>query len=171
MKKIKTTFFKDFKAFITKGNVIDMAVGVVIGSSFGNIVTGLVEDIINPFVGMFMNTGDLSSFKTVFKEAVCDTSGNIITPEVSFLWGHWLQTIIDFLITAFCIFVVLRVIMKIKSKLEAQKTAEAERKAAEEKAKEDAEAEALKARQQLLEDSIINQAKLLEEIKNILDKK
>ena len=63
--KIKTTFFQDFKAFITKGNVIDMAVGVVIGGSFGKIVTGLVNYIINPFVGIFLKTGSLDSIKTV----------------------------------------------------------------------------------------------------------
>lgn len=161
----KTTFFKDFKEFITKGNVIDMAVGVVIGGSFGKIVTGLVENIINPFVGLFMKTGDLSSLKTVVTEATADT------PEVAFLWGAWLQTIIDFLITAFCIFCVLRVIMKLKNKLDAKKIAEAEAKSAEEKAKQDAELEAVKARQTQLEESTLNQEKLLAEIKDILAKK
>ena len=100
----KSTFFKDFKEFITKGNIIDMAVGVVIGGSFGKIVTGLVENIINPFVGMFMKTGDLANWKTVMTEAVLDEAGNVVTPEVAFMWGAWIQTIIDFLITAFCIY-------------------------------------------------------------------
>lgn len=167
----KSTFFKDFKEFITKGNIIDMAVGVVIGGSFGKIVTGLVENIINPFVGMFMKTGDLANWKTVMTEAVLDEAGNVVTPEVAFMWGAWIQTIIDFLITAFCIFVVLRVIMKLKSKLEAKKTAEAEKKAAEDKAKADAELEAVKARQTQLEESTLNQEKLLSEIKDILSKK
>ncbi len=167
----KSTFFKDFKEFITKGNIIDMAVGVVIGGSFGKIVTGLVEDIINPFVGMFMQTGDLANWKTVMTEAVLDEAGNVVTPEVAFMWGAWLQTIIDFLITAFCIFVVLRVIMKIKNKFDAAKIAEAEAKAAEEKAKSDAELEAVKARQTQLEESTLNQEKLLREIKDILSKK
>lgn len=167
----KSTFFKDFKEFITKGNIIDMAVGVVIGGSFGKIVTGLVENIINPFVGMFMKTGDLASWKTVMTEAVLDEAGNVLTPEVAFMWGTWIQTIIDFLITAFCIFVVLRVIMKLKNKLDAKKTAEAEAKAAEEKAKADAELEAVKARQAQLEESTLNQEKLLSEIKDILSKK
>ncbi len=167
----KSTFFKDFKEFITKGNIIDMAVGVVIGGSFGKIVTGLVESIINPFVGMFMQTGDLASFKTVYAEAVLDEAGNVVTPEVAFMWGAWLQTIIDFLITAFCIFCVLRVIMKLKSKFDAKKIEEAEKKAAEDKAKADAEIEAVKARQTQLEESTLHQEKLLEEIKEILAKK
>ncbi len=167
----KSTFFKDFKEFITKGNIIDMAVGVVIGGSFGKIVTGLVENIINPFVGMFMKTGDLANWKTVMEEAVLDEAGNVLTPEVAFMWGAWIQTIIDFLITAFCIFVVLRVIMKLKNKFDAAKIAEAEAKAAEDKAKADAELEAVKARQTQLEESTLNQEKLLSEIKDILSKK
>lgn len=165
-------FFKDFKEFITKGNIIDMAVGVVIGGSFGKIVTGLVENIINPFVGMFMKTGDLANWKTVMEEAVLDPkTGEVVTPEVAFMWGAWIQTIIDFLITAFCIFLVLRVIMKVKNKLDAAKIAEEEKKAAEAKAKEDAELEALKARQAQLEESTLNQEKLLADIKDILSKK
>ncbi len=163
-------FFKDFKEFITKGNIIDMAVGVVIGGAFGKIVTGLVNFVINPFVGMFMQAGDLESWKTVVKEAVVE-NGAEVTPEVAFMWGAWIQTIIDFLITAFCIFVVLRVIMKLKNKFEAAKIAEEEKKAAEEKAKADAELEAVKARQTQLEESTLNQEKLLAEIKDILSKK
>ncbi len=171
------SFFKDFKEFITKGNIIDMAVGVVIGGAFGKIVTGLVNFVINPFVGMFMQAGDLESWKTVVKEAVVE-NGTEVTPEVAFMWGAWIQTIIDFLITAFCIFLVLRVIMKLKDKLEAKKIAEEkakaeeeEKKAAEEKAKADAELEAVKARQAQLEESTLNQEKLLAEIKDILSKK
>ena len=87
------------------------------------------------------------------------------------MWGAWIQTIIDFLITAFCIFVVLRVIMKLKSKFDAAKIAEEEKKAAEAKTKEDAELEALKARQTQLEESTLNQEKLLADIKEILSKK
>ncbi len=164
-------FFKDFKDFITKGNIIDMAVGVVIGGSFGKIVTGLVENIINPFVGMFMKTGDLANWKTVVTEAVLDGAGNVVTPEVAFMWGAWLQTIIDFIITAFCIFVVLRVIMKVKSKLDAAKIAEEEKKAAEEKAKADAELATVKARQERLEESTLNQEKLLEKIVELIGEK
>ena len=145
----KTTFFKDFKAFITKGNVIDMAVGVVIGGSFGKIVTGLVNYIINPFVGIFLKSGSLDSIKTVIvegveaKDAVLNEAGEIITPaveavqEVAILWGTWFQTIIDFFITALCIFIVLRIIMGVKNKLEAKKMAEEAEKAAIAKAEAD----------------------------------
>ena len=114
--KIKTTFFQDFKAFITKGNVIDMAVGVVIGGSFGKIVTGLVNYIINPFVAIFVKSGSLDSIKTVIQPEFVNQAGEVVTPEIAILWGTWIQTILDFIITALCIFVVLRVIMAMKNK-------------------------------------------------------
>ncbi len=167
----KTTFFSDFKAFITKGNIIDMAVGVVIGGSFGKIVTGLVNYIINPFVGMFLKAGSLDGIKTVITPEVLDEAGEVLTPEVAILWGTWAQTVIDFLITALCIFIVLRVIMGMKNKLEAKKLAEEAAKAAEAKAKADADAAAVAARQQVLEDAQLKQAELLEKILEAVEKK
>ena len=184
MAKGKSTFFKDFKAFITKGNVIDMAVGVVIGGSFGKIVTGLVNYIINPFVGIFLKSGSLDSIKTVITEAVpevLDEAGNVVTPavaEVAILWGTWFQTILDFLITAFCIFVVLRIIMGIKKRAERKELEAAEKKAAEEKAAADkAAAEAAVAaaaaaeKQARLDESVLKQEALLTEIKELLKNK
>ena len=142
--KKKGTFWKDFKAFITRGNVIDMAVGVVIGGSFGKIVTGLVNYIINPFVGMFIKSGSLDGIKTVITPAVVNAeTGAIETAEVAILWGTWLQTIMDFIITAFCIFVVLRILMRAKNTLEHKKMLEAE--AAAEAAKADADRKAAEA--------------------------
>lgn len=176
--KKKSTFWKDFKAFITRGNVIDMAVGVVIGGSFGKIVTGLVNYIINPFVGMFIKSGSLDGVKTVITPEVLDAEGKVVTAEVAILWGTWLQTIIDFLITAFCIFVVLRVIMRAKNKLEAKKQAEAEAAAAAAKAEADrkaAEAAAAAAvaaeKQAQLDASILEQSKLLAEIRDLMKNK
>ena len=176
--KKKSTFWKDFKAFITRGNVIDMAVGVVIGGSFGKIVTGLVNYIINPFVGMFIKSGSLDGVKTVITPEALDAEGKVVTAEVAILWGTWLQTIIDFLITAFCIFVVLRVIMRAKNKLEAKKQAEAEAAAAAAKAEADrkaAEAAAAAAvaaeKQAQLDASILEQSKLLAEIRDLMKNK
>ncbi len=176
-------FIDDFKKFIFKGNVVDMAVGVVIGASFGSIVTGLVNYIINPFVGLFVKHGSLDSLKTVIHPAVAavvDEAGNEVTPaaaEVAILWGTWLQTIIDFLITALCIFIVLRVITAARNKLEAKKLAEEQRLAAEAEAKAKAEKDAADAaaaaaaeKQALLEASIVKQTELLSEIKTILSK-
>lgn len=164
----KSTFFSDFKEFITKGNIIDMAVGVVIGGAFGKIVTGLVNYIINPFIALLTGGVSLSGLKTIIEpavpaiEAVKDESGNIVTEavaekaEVAILWGEWLQTILDFIIVAFCIFLVLRVIMKFKNKLEALKKKE------EEEAKEEAPAEPTTEEKTLA---------AIEDIKALLEKK
>ncbi len=177
-------FLDDFKKFIFKGNVVDMAVGVVIGGSFGKIVTGLVNYIINPFVGIFVKGGNLDSLKTVIHPAVAevvDEAGAVVTPaaaEVAILWGTWIQTIIDFLITALCIFIVLRVITAARNKLEAKKIAEekvkaeeAEAKAKADKEAADAAAKAAAERQALIENSILKQAELMGEIKTLLEKK
>jgi large conductance mechanosensitive channel len=174
-------FIEDFKKFIFKGNVVDMAVGVVIGGSFGKIVTGLVNYIINPFVGIFVKSGNLDSLKTIIHPAVAevvDETGAVVTPavaEVAILWGTWLQTIIDFLITALCIFIVLRIITGARNKLEAKKLAadEAAKKEAEEKAKADKEAAdavaaAAAAKQAALDESVMQQAALLSEIRDLL---
>lgn len=164
----KSTFFSDFKEFITKGNIIDMAVGVVIGGAFGKIVTGLVNYIINPFIALLTGGVSLSGLKTIIEpavpavEAVTDDAGNIVTEavaekaEVAILWGEWLQTILDFLIVAFCIFLVLRVIMKFKNKLESLKKKE------EEEAKEEAPAEPTTEEKTLA---------AIEDIKALLEKK
>ena len=165
-------FIEDFKKFIFKGNVIDMAVGVVIGASFGKIVTGLVNYIINPFVGIFVKSGNLDSIKTVISKAVVDEAGNVVTPENAILWGTWIQTIIDFLLTALCIFIVLRILMKAKNTLEHKKIEAEKKKAEEEEAKAKAEKEAAdEERQTLIEDSIIRQAELLDNIRVLLEKK
>ena len=121
----KSTFFKDFKDFISKGNIIDMAVGVVIGGAFGKIVTGLVNYIINPFISLLTGGVSLDSLKTVLVEATEEAE------EVAIGWGLWIQTIIDFLIVAFCIFLVLRAIVKGREKAEQLKKKKEEEKPAE----------------------------------------
>lgn len=109
-KKNKSTFFKDFKAFIAKGNVLDMAVGVVVGGAFGKITTSLVNDIINPLIGLLAGKEDLSAWVITLKEAVDET-----TPAVTLNIGSFISTILDFLIISLSIFCVLRVLMKAKA--------------------------------------------------------
>jgi len=166
MKKKIKTFWTDFKAFITRGNVIDLAVAVVIGGAFGKIVTGLVNYIINPFIGIFIKGGSLDSIKTVITAA--DEAAGV--EEVAILWGAWIQTIIDFVIVAFCIFIVLRILMKAKNIVKAKELAAAEEKAKADKAKADEEKAALEAKTKALEDAQLETAKLLGEIKDILEK-
>ncbi len=167
----KSSFWSDFKTFITRGNVVDMAVGVVIGGAFSKIVTGLVNYVINPCVGMLTNGTSLDDWKTVLKAGAEATETTEAVAEVAILWGTWIQTIIDFLLVAFCIFVALRILMKAKNKLEHKKMAESEAAAKAAKEKADAEAavaaEAAKAaalRQTAIEDAILNQERLLAEL-------
>lgn len=176
--KKKSTFWSDFKKFISKGNVIDMAVGVVIGGAFGKIVTGLVNYIINPVVSLITGSGkDLDSLKTVLvPEKIVNEV--VEQKEIAILWGTWIQTIIDFLIVAFCIFLVLRLITKARATLERKKLAAEEAKAAEAAAKAEAEKKAAAeaaavaaARQNQIEESLLNQEKLLEKICEAVSKK
>lgn len=178
MGKGKSTFWADFKKFITRGNVLDMAVGVVVGGAFGKITTGLVNYIINPFVGLFLKSGSLDGVKTVITPAVVNEEGVVTTAEVAILWGAWLQTIIDFLIIALCIFTVLRVIMRVRNKLNEDEIKAAEEKAAKEKAEAeaakaaaDAAAAQKEAEEQKLKADVARQAELLEKLCNIMENK
>lgn len=171
LKKKKDGFLKDFKKFITKGNVMDMAVGVVIGSAFSAIVNGLVKMIINPLIALMTGGVSLDGWKTVLKEAVVDDAGKVKTAEVAILWGEWIQTIINFFIIAVSIFVAVRVISGISRRLKAKELAAAAeadaKKKAEEKAKADAAAAELKAKEEALVKFYANieeQTKLLAEI-------
>lgn len=127
-------FWKDFKAFISKGNIVDLAVAVVIGGAFNKIVTGLVNNIIMPLVGVLMGGLNVSDWKWVLKEAVYNEAGEVVTAENAVLYGAFIQLIIDFLIVSLCIFIALRVMMKAKDKMHAAETAAAKQKADEEAA-------------------------------------
>lgn len=115
--------FKEFKEFAMKGNVIDMAVGVIIGAAFGKIVSSLVDDIIMPLVGVATGGMNFTDYKWVIQKAVMDGQ-EVLKPEVTMNWGTWIQTIVDFLIVAFCIFVMIKFISNMRKKSEAEAAAE-----------------------------------------------
>lgn len=119
-------FFEDFKAFALKGNIVDMAIGVVIGGAFGKIVTSLVNDIITPLIGLMTGNISLADLKIVLAEAVLDAAGEVVTPELAITYGAFLQTIIDFLIIALSIFLVMRIAMNARKKLDEMKKKEEE---------------------------------------------
>ena len=102
------SFIKEFKEFAVRGNVIDMAVGVVIGSAFGKIVSSLVGDVIMPVIGVITGGVNFTDFKIVLKEAHGETAA------VTLNYGSFIQTTIDFIIIAFCIFVAIKAINKLK---------------------------------------------------------
>ena len=114
------SFISEFKEFAVKGNVVDMAVGVVIGGAFGKIVTSLVGDVIMPIVGVITGGANFSDLKVILKEAVGET------PAVSINYGAFIQNIIDFTIIAFCIFVAIKAINKLKREKPAEPEAPAE---------------------------------------------
>ncbi len=106
---------KEFKEFAMRGNVIDMAVGVVIGAAFGKIISSLVDDIIMPLVGVATGGMNFTDYKFVIKQAVIDgATQEVLQPEVTLNWGTWVQTIVDFLIVAFCIFLAIKAINQLK---------------------------------------------------------
>jgi len=108
---------KEFKEFAMRGNVLDMAVGIVIGGAFGKIVSSFVEDILMPPIGVLMGGVNFSDLKIVFKQAVMDGE-NVVTPEVALRYGNFIQVIFDFLIIAFAIFMLLKAVNKFNKKKE-----------------------------------------------------
>lgn len=121
----KNGFMSEFKAFITRGNILDMAVGVIMGGAFGKIVSSLVADIIMPAIGKLFNTTSLADMKYVLTEAGLAEDGvTVLTPEVAIRYGQFIQYIIDFLIVAFCMFLVIKLFMGMRTKLEVLKKQE-----------------------------------------------
>ena len=112
-------FIEDFKAFALKGNVIDMAIGVIVGGAFGKIVSSLVNDIIMPVVSLCTGSANFNDLKTVLRpEEVDAATGDVIREAVTFNYGMFIQNIVDFFIIAFCIFMALRITMKFMHKEE-----------------------------------------------------
>ena len=107
-------FFKEFKEFAMRGNVLDMAIGVVIGAAFGKITTSIVNDIIMPLISMITGGLDFTAWKWVLKEAVMD-AGEIVTPEVAVNFGSLISVIVDFIIVAFAMFLVVKGMNKLTS--------------------------------------------------------
>lgn len=105
MKKQTTSFVKEFKDFISRGNVVDLAVGVIIGGAFSKIITSLVNDIIMPLVGILIGG---QNFSTLYFKV----GSAFVT------YGSFLQNVIDFLIVAFCIFTFVKILNKFKKKEE-----------------------------------------------------
>ena len=111
-------FLKDFKAFALKGNVIDMAVGVVIGGAFGKIVTSIVNDVIMPLVSVMTGGVSFTDWKWVLSpEVVDEVTQEVTKAEVSLTYGNLIQNVVDFVLIALSIFVVIRAMAKAGEKL------------------------------------------------------
>ena len=115
--------WKEFKEFAFKGNVLDMAVGVIMGGAFGKIVSSIVDDLIMPILGYFMAGMDFKSLKFVMSEAITE-GGQVVKPEAAIMYGNFIQNVVDFLIVALSIFAFIKLINKSREKLVKQKEAE-----------------------------------------------
>lgn len=181
IKKEKISFFSDFKKFITKGNVLDMAVAVVVATAFNAIVNGLVKQIITPLVTFFTSGVSINEWEYVLREEVLNAEGVVEASKISIQYGLWLQSILDFLIIAFTVFVLVRVIKGMERKLNAKEIAKKEAEAAALKAEADAKAAAeaaaaaeKAAAEQAIKDefyaNVREQAALLREIRDSVKK-
>ena len=181
IKKERVSFFADFKKFITKGNVLDMAVAVVVATAFNAIVNGLVKYIITPLVTYFTSGVSINEWEYILRQEVLDAEGAVEVTKISIQYGLWLQAILDFFIIALSVFAAVRIIRKMERRLNAKEIARKEAEAAAKKAEEDAKAAAAaeaaaekaaaeKAIQDEFYANIREQSALLREIKESLKK-
>ncbi|MDR2969174.1 MAG: large-conductance mechanosensitive channel protein MscL [Tannerellaceae bacterium] len=119
MKKI----FSEFKEFAMRGNMIDMAVGIILGGAFGKIISSLVADIIMPGIGLLVGGVNFSDLRIVLKQAVVE-AGEVVSAAVTINYGQFLQVIFDFIIIAFAIFLMLKGINALHRKKQEEKPAE-----------------------------------------------
>lgn len=148
-------FFGEFKTFIMRGNVLDMAIGVIIASAFGKITTSLVNDVLMPFIGWIIGDIDLSQLNITLAAAQLNEAGEVVKEAVTLGVGTLLVTVIDFILVAFVVFLIVKSMNKAQSIMEARK-----KKAAEE------EAPAAPA-----EPELSTEEKLLVEIRDLLREK
>ncbi len=118
-------FLNEFKAFALKGNVMDMAVAVIIGGAFGKIVTSLVNDVIMPPIGLIVGGVDFSELKLTLKQQVLDAAGEVLTPAVTWNYGAFLQQVVDFTILAFCVFMMVKMMNRLTIKKKEEEPAPA----------------------------------------------
>ncbi len=115
---MKMSLIQEFKQFAMKGNVVDLAVGIIIGAAFGKIVSSVVNDIIMPPIGALVGGVDFTDLKVIIKSASVDDAGNAVA-AVTLNYGNFVQTTIDFLIIAFAVFMIIKAINRMKKKEEA----------------------------------------------------
>jgi len=115
----------EFKAFAMRGNVVDMAVGIIIGGAFGKIVSSIVADVIMPPIGLLLGGVKFTDLKIVLKDPVLDAAGAVTSQAVSINYGNFIQVTVDFLIVAFAIFMMIKAMNSLKKKEEAPAPVEA----------------------------------------------
>lgn len=114
------SFVKEFRDFAMRGNVVDMAVGIIIGGAFGKIVTSIVNDLIMPPIGLLVGGMKFSDLTITLKDAILNPAGEIVTAAVTLNYGNFIQTTVDFLIIAAAIFAMIKFMNSLKRKEEAK---------------------------------------------------
>lgn len=109
---------KEFKAFIMTGNVIELAVAVILAGAVGGVVSGFTNDIMMPIIGQFTGGMDFAEMKITLSEAIVDAEGNVTTPENAIMYGKWINTLINLLIVGFVLFMITKAYNKTKKKKE-----------------------------------------------------
>lgn len=109
-------FLDEFKAFAMRGNVFDMAVGIIIGGAFGKVVSSVVNDMIMPPIGLLLGGMNFKDFKLIMEPAQLDASGKVIKEAVTLNYGMFIQTMVDFLIVAFAVFLMVKLMSALKRK-------------------------------------------------------
>ena len=145
-------FIGEFREFINRGSVMDMAVGVIIATAFGKITTSLVNDVVMPAIGYFFGSGDLAQLNIVLQPEVLNAAGEVETEAIVIAIGTFLTTIIDFLLVAFVVFCVIKTMNATRDKMEALRKKEEEEAAEEEEAEPSAEEKLLTEIRDLLKE-------------------
>lgn len=114
------SILSEFKKFAVRGNVIDLAVGIIIGDAFGKIVSSLVSDIIMPPIGLLISGVRFDQIKLTMRDAVLGPNRQVIKEAITLNAGHFIQTVLDFTIIAFSIFLVIKLINRLRAKEEKQ---------------------------------------------------
>lgn len=111
-------FFAEFKSFIAKGNIVDLAVAVIIGGAFNKIVSSLVNDIIMPLISLMVGGKDVTDWKWIIREAQYDANGSVVVAESALKYGMFIQTVIDFLIIAITVFLIVKIFKASRQKIQ-----------------------------------------------------
>lgn len=106
-------FVSEFRDFAMKGNVVDMAVGIILGAAFNKIVNSLVADVLMPPIGLALGRVEFKDLQWVIQKAVMDKAGQVVTAEVAIRYGMFINTVIEFLIVALSVFVVVKVMNRL----------------------------------------------------------
>ena len=110
--------FEEFKAFIMRGNVLDMAVGVIVAGAFGKITTSLVNDLFMPFISWIFGARDMTALNLVVRPEILDETGAVVQAGITIGFGTFVATIIDFILIAFVVFMVVKALNAAKAKFE-----------------------------------------------------